>query len=121
MVASAQASPTAGFSATRTGVARDGTEVFTFSGSSSNPLGNVGPIPVPAIDYGGTVIVSPNGSVTVNLSHDGFPGHELYVNGQLVYTYNPQQAGSGPLRLLPVTPSVNTQITLPAPGTPPHP
>jgi len=28
--------------------------------------------------------------------HDGFPAHELYVNGEIIYRYNPVAAGNGP-------------------------
>ena len=34
-------------------------------------------------------------------SHDGFPAHELYVNGTLVYSYDPVAAGNDPTNLLP--------------------
>jgi N-acetyl-anhydromuramyl-L-alanine amidase AmpD len=35
--------------------------------------------------------------------HDGFPAHELYINGQLVYSYDPVAAGNGPDSLMPPT------------------
>ncbi|WP_372665926.1 N-acetylmuramoyl-L-alanine amidase [Amycolatopsis kentuckyensis] len=35
--------------------------------------------------------------------HDGFPCHELYVNRQEIYTYDPVAAGSDPTNLLPPT------------------
>jgi hypothetical protein len=34
-------------------------------------------------------------------SHDGFPAHELYVNGQRIHHYDPVDAGNGPTALLP--------------------
>lgn len=37
----------------------------------------------------------------VHGSHDGFPAFELYVNRQLVYSYDPVAAGSSPDALLP--------------------
>ena len=33
--------------------------------------------------------------------HDGFPCHELYINGQAVHLYDPVAAGKGPQSLLP--------------------
>ena len=33
-------------------------------------------------------------------SHDGFPAHELYVNQQQLYTYDPVAAGNGPSNLI---------------------
>jgi N-acetyl-anhydromuramyl-L-alanine amidase AmpD len=35
--------------------------------------------------------------------HDGFPCHELYLNRQQVYTYDPVAAGNGPTNLFPPT------------------
>ncbi|WP_182466638.1 N-acetylmuramoyl-L-alanine amidase [Sphingomonas gilva] len=35
--------------------------------------------------------------------HDGFPCHELYINGQLIFGYDPVAAGNGPTSLLPPT------------------
>lgn len=37
----------------------------------------------------------------VHGSHDGFPAYELYVNRELVYSYDPVAAGSSPDALLP--------------------
>lgn len=34
-------------------------------------------------------------------NHDGFPGHELYVNGKAIYRYDPEAAGNSPTALLP--------------------
>ena len=34
-------------------------------------------------------------------SHDGFPAHEIYVNGNSLYTYDPEAADNGPSALLP--------------------
>lgn len=36
----------------------------------------------------------------VHGSHDGFPAHELYVNGHQLYTYDPVAAGNGPTALI---------------------
>jgi N-acetyl-anhydromuramyl-L-alanine amidase AmpD len=35
--------------------------------------------------------------------HDGFPCHELYINGQAIHTYDPVAAGNSPSSLLPPT------------------
>jgi len=68
----------------------------------------VGQLPLsmvaPAIDADITLFIRMNGSnveVRVDGSHDGFPCHELYVNGQRIYSYDPVAAGSSPEALMP--------------------
>jgi RHS repeat-associated protein len=57
----------------------------------------------PSIDYTYRLIVSSDcyGNVTVTGygAHDGFPAYELYVDGTLVYSYDPRPAGQTPLSL----------------------
>ena len=59
--------------------------------------------PSPDIDANVTVLIRP-GATGLELravgSHDGFPAHELYVNGVAVHTYDPVAAGKGPNSLL---------------------
>ncbi len=59
----------------------------------------------PAIDADVSVMVrrTSDGGIEVKAcgSHDGFPAHELYVNGQAVHQYDPEAAGNGPTALMP--------------------
>ena len=51
-------------------------------------------------------------------SHDGFPSHELYVNQQALFTYDPVAAGNGPTALLaPEDINEDTRWTTVASGT----
>lgn len=68
----------------------------------------VGALPLavtaPAIDADMSVLLRiANGSVEARVlgSHDGFPCHELYVNGQQLYAYDPIAAGNDPTALFP--------------------
>ena len=38
-------------------------------------------------------------SYTISGNHDGFPAVELYINRELVYSYDPLVAGNSPLAL----------------------
>ncbi|MGE0853687.1 MAG: papain-like cysteine protease family protein [Hyphomicrobiaceae bacterium] len=58
----------------------------------------------PDIDAEVSVMLRVSGDVVeakVAGSHDGFPCHELYINGQRVYTYDPVAAGNDPTSLFP--------------------
>ena len=65
-----------------------------------NPCGHVG---VPGIDAHLTIhfrLVNPNGAeFRLYGSHDGFPWHELYINGVLVYKHDPCCTQEGPWSL----------------------
>src|SRR5262249_54917333 len=43
-----------------------------------------------------TVSFNADGSLTIRAMHGGFPAHTMYVNGVLVYNYDPVATGSGP-------------------------
>jgi len=78
----------------------DGSSIVTVTMSGNNPLvaGS------PAIDADMSVMLrrGANGlEAKVNGSHDGFPAHEVYVNRQRVYGYDPVAAGKGPTALFP--------------------
>ena len=55
--------------------------------------------PSPDIDANVTVLIRPGATgleVRAFGGHDGFPAHELYVNGVAIHTYDPVAAGKGP-------------------------
>jgi N-acetyl-anhydromuramyl-L-alanine amidase AmpD len=55
--------------------------------------------PTPDIDADVSIYLKPaSGGIQVMVvgDHDGFPAHELYVNGRSIYTYDPVAAGKGP-------------------------
>ena len=70
----------------------DGKTTVAISYSGANPLSPV----APAIDGSFTVSFNADGSLTIRAMHDGFPAHTMYVNGVLVYNYDPVATGSGP-------------------------
>ena len=74
--------------------------ILTLMMSGNNPL-----VPgSPAIDGDISVLLrrGTNGlEAKLNGSHDGFPAHEVYVNGHRLLAYDPVAAGKGPLALLP--------------------
>lgn len=59
----------------------------------------------PAIDADIAIMIRPTSSGGVECKvvgeHDGFPCHELYINGVFIYGYDPVAAGSGPMSLNP--------------------
>ncbi|KRD41348.1 hypothetical protein ASE38_17225 [Cellulomonas sp. Root930] len=63
--------------------------------------------PSPDIDADVCVYLKrgPDGGIQVMVvgDHDGFPCHELYINGQQIYTYDPVAAGNDPSSLFPPT------------------
>lgn len=71
--------------------------------SGNNPLATGSP----AIDADVSVFLrrSADGGIEARAvgSHDGFPAHELYVNGKRLHAYDPVAAGKGPTALLPPT------------------
>jgi hypothetical protein len=74
--------------------------LVTISAAGALPLSMV----APDIDATVAVFLRVNGgSVEARAygSHDGFPCHELYVNGQRIYSYDPVAAGNGPTNLMP--------------------
>jgi len=70
----------------------DGKTTVAISYSGVNPLSPV----APAIDGNFTVSFNADRSLTIRAMHDGFPAHTMYVNGALVYNYDPVARGSGP-------------------------
>jgi hypothetical protein len=108
---------TSGFSIASGPMRRDGGHVFVISGSSTNPLATIGGVNyAPSIDYRITVYSSRSGIVTIKVNHDGFPAHQLNVNGKTVYTFDPGRAGTTPMNLFPPL-DQRTTITIP-PGGP---
>jgi N-acetyl-anhydromuramyl-L-alanine amidase AmpD/V8-like Glu-specific endopeptidase len=75
--------------------------IFSITAIGSLPLSMV----APAIDADLAIMVrrSGNGGFECKVAgdHDGFPCHELYVNGVQVYTYDPVAAGNSPTSLSP--------------------
>ncbi|MFA7553313.1 MAG: papain-like cysteine protease family protein [Spongiibacteraceae bacterium] len=70
----------------------------TISATGTNPLVAV----APAIDVDLSVLFRlHNGLIQAKAlgNHDGFPAHELYVNGELIHRYDPVAAGNGPSSL----------------------
>jgi len=75
---------------------------FDVSGSSGIPLAKfLGIIPAPGIDYEIRVTIKSSGGVLLKVEHDGFPAHELRVNDNPVYRYDPRTTGAGPFSLFP--------------------
>lgn len=75
----------------------DGSTLIIVTYSGPNPL-----VPLslaPPIDGHITVTFNPDGSYDVDATHDGFPAHTVYVNGQPSYEYDPVAAGKGPSSL----------------------
>ena len=70
----------------------DGKTTVAISYSGVNPLSPV----AHAIDGHFTVSFNADGSLSIRAMHDGFPAHTMYVNGALVYNYDPVARGSGP-------------------------
>lgn len=73
-----------------------GTEVdVEYSGA--NPLVSF----APPINGKFSVTFNPDGSVDIEGEHDGFPAHTLYINGNNVYKYDPEDSNRtlGPLSL----------------------
>ena len=81
--------------------AMENASIFSITAVGSLPLSMV----APAIDADIAILVrrSANGGIECKVvgEHDGFPCHELYVNGVQVYTYDPVAAGEGPTALKP--------------------
>ncbi len=78
----------------------EGASIVTIDASGSLPLSSV----APAIDAVMTLFIRVSGDsieVRVDGEHDGFPCHELYVNRQRIYSYDPVAAGSSPSALMP--------------------
>ncbi len=74
--------------------------IVTIDASGGLPLSLVSP----NIDAVMTLFIRLSGDgveVRVDGEHDGFPCHELYVNGQRIYSYDPVAAGSSPTALMP--------------------
>lgn len=79
---------------------KDGNPVLEINYSGTLPLETL----VPGIDGHFTLEFNrTTGDVTINADHDGFPQHTLYINGVLVYNYDPEAAGNGPFALGPPT------------------
>lgn len=72
----------------------------TVRAEGTNPLVSV----APAIDVDVSVLfrLGSNGQIQAKAlgKHDGFPAHELYVNGNLIHSYDPVAAGNDPWSLV---------------------
>ncbi len=91
--------------------ALDPSSLVTVLMSGNNPL-----VPLsPAIDADVSVFLRRGAhgiEARAQGSHDGFPCHELYVNGHRLWSYDPVRAGNGPTALMPpMDISVNTAWT----------
>jgi hypothetical protein len=78
----------------------DQASIISLVASGSLPLSSV----APAIDADVSLFVRVQGGqlqVKVVGEHDGFPCHELYVNQQRVYRYDPVAVGNSPTSLMP--------------------
>jgi Protein of unknown function (DUF3238) len=74
--------------------------VLSLHADGSNPLISV----APAINADLNLYLKRGGDVLSCLvcgDHDGFPAYELYVNGVLIYCYDPIAAGKSPTALFP--------------------
>lgn len=73
----------------------------TFRVNGALPLSAV----APAIDCQLDVLLGATGLPATTFSvtgyHDGFPAYELYIQQRLVYSFDPEQAGTSPLNLAP--------------------
>jgi hypothetical protein len=77
----------------------EGATAVTIVASGANPLVRL----APKIDANVSVLFRNRNGVIEAMAlgfHDGFPAHELYVNGIALYTYDPVAAGKGPLSLV---------------------
>lgn len=72
-----------------------GVTTITMTGSVTNNAFVLRPIPSPSIDYQTTITVFNNGSVAIQVNHDGFPAYETRVNGQPAYGYDPRATNTG--------------------------
>lgn len=76
--------------------------IVSISASGALPLSIV----APAIDADLAIMIrqTSSGGIECKVAgeHDGFPCHELYVNGVRVYSYDPVAAGSDPSALAPL-------------------
>jgi hypothetical protein len=113
----AQADPKQGFSTIGPAFRDDGAAEFRIAGHSTNPLATLGGVNyAPGIDYTITVVRANDGSIAIQVNHDGFPAHELSVNGQPVYRFDPRVANTTPARLFPMIPDVHSPtIVMPSP------
>ncbi|CAN7556635.1 DUF3238 domain-containing protein [Phenylobacterium sp. LjRoot225] len=78
----------------------ENSSVVTISAAGALPLSTT----APDIDATMSIFLRINGGAVeakVDGSHDGFPCHELYVNGKRLYAYDPVAAGAGPTSLMP--------------------
>lgn len=96
----------------RAGKDTNGNPTITLSYSGSLPLSSI----APSID-GQFVITLDNaaGSLDIQASHDGFPQHTLYCNGNELYNYDPVAVGNGPMSLFPPN-DINQQVRRPKPA-----
>jgi hypothetical protein len=96
------------------------------------PLFNLLPPPpvfTPGIGGDFNLLISRNPSGTINYelegSHDGFPAHELYINDNLIYAFDPLLANSDPTDLVPgnevQVPRITGTVDSPLAITPPFP
>jgi hypothetical protein len=61
-------------------------------------------VPAAAIDLQYRIVIDASkylADYDVKAFHDGFPAHELYINRQPVYTFDPRTVNDGPMALLP--------------------
>ncbi|MBT8410001.1 MAG: DUF3238 domain-containing protein, partial [Alphaproteobacteria bacterium] len=77
----------------------EGASAVTIHAAGANPLVTMSP----DIDADLSVLFRNNNGLIQAMAlgnHDGFPAHELYVNGELIYSYDPVAAGNGPMSLV---------------------
>ena len=77
-----------------------------FGGHATAPTTDTVEPVAPAIDWEIYVklkidILTKKPEMRISATHDGFPAYELYLNGKLIYSYDPVLAGASPLNLFP--------------------
>lgn len=93
---------------------QNGNNTLVVSYAGALPLESL----APTID--GTMTIEfdvANGEVYISADHDGFPQHTLYINGQLVYNFDPVAEQSSPIALAPPT-DIKREERKPIPPTP---
>lgn len=71
-----------------------------FRAAANNPL-----ITSPDIDWEFTIIIDStdpmNPTYSLQGTHDGFPGYDIYIDSQFIFGHNPTLTGEGPFSLFP--------------------
>jgi hypothetical protein len=99
LLCSAAIAGTGGMSITVTRLSNRKVQAY-FRAAANNPL-----VTSPDIDWEFTMVVDStnesNPTYHLTGQHDGFPGYDVYINGQFIYGHDPRATGDGPLSLLP--------------------